>query len=76
MLAANAEVAAKLTALMQSTIDRGRSTAGEAQKNEFELSLPAGGGEPKRRKKNKNNASKPESERQREIALAADPAFD
>ena len=76
VLAANAEVAAKLTALMQSTIDRGRSTAGEAQKNEFELSLPAGGGEPKRRKKNKDNAGKPESERQREIALAADPSFD
>ncbi len=39
VLAANAEVAGKLTALMQSTIDRGRSTVGEAQRNEFELSL-------------------------------------
>jgi len=33
------EIATKLTVLMQSHIDRGRSTIGENQKNEFELSL-------------------------------------
>jgi hypothetical protein len=76
VLAANAEVAAKLTALMQSAIDRGRSTAGEAQKNDYELSVPTGGGEPRRRKKNKDNAGNLDGERQREIALAADPSFD
>ena len=42
VLAANAEVAAKLTALMQRCIDEGRSTPGPAQKNEFALSLSGG----------------------------------
>jgi len=38
----NAEIAAKLTALMQRYIAEGRSTPGAAQKNDFELSLAAG----------------------------------
>ncbi len=43
VLAANAEVAAKLTALMQRTIAEGRSTVGAAQKNEFNLTISARG---------------------------------
>ena len=39
VLAANPEVVAKLTALMQRYISEGRSTPGAAQKNDFELSL-------------------------------------
>lgn len=41
VLAENADIAAKLTALMQRYIDRGRSTPGKEQKNEFELTLEA-----------------------------------
>jgi arylsulfatase A-like enzyme len=40
--AANVEVVERLSKLMQSYIDRGRSTAGAAQQNEFELSLSFG----------------------------------
>jgi hypothetical protein len=43
VLAANAEVAAKLTALMQRTIAEGRSTVGAAQKNEFNLTISSRG---------------------------------
>jgi arylsulfatase A len=39
---ANGEVAQQLTKLMQKYIDRGRSTPGAAQKNEFDLSLKFG----------------------------------
>jgi arylsulfatase A-like enzyme len=42
VITANAEVAARLGALMQSYIDRGRSTPGEAQENEFRVSLEGG----------------------------------
>ena len=42
VLAANGEVAAKLTALMQRYIAEGRSTAGAAQKNDFDLSITRG----------------------------------
>jgi arylsulfatase A-like enzyme len=42
VLGANAEVAAKLTALMQRYIAAGRSTPGAAQKNDFELSIDSG----------------------------------
>ncbi|MEQ1859509.1 MAG: arylsulfatase [Chthoniobacteraceae bacterium] len=49
--AANHEVVAKLTTLMQGIIDRGRSAAGEAQKNDFALALPDGSGKAKRKKK-------------------------
>jgi arylsulfatase A-like enzyme len=41
VLTDNSEVAAKLTALMQKFIDQGRSTPGNKQKNEYELSLEA-----------------------------------
>ena len=52
VLGANAEIVAKLTALMQSYIDRGRSTVGEAQKNDFALSIEAkAGGKGKKAKK-------------------------
>jgi len=54
VLAEQAEVAAQLTALMQRYIETGRSTPGEAQKNEFALSLPDGS--PKKKKKNKPKA--------------------
>lgn len=49
VLAANPEVVAKLTGLLQSYIDRGRSTPGEAQKNEFDLELE--GGKPRKKGK-------------------------
>ena len=39
VIAANAEISAKLSALMQNYIDRGRSTAGGTQRNEAGLSL-------------------------------------
>ena len=39
LLSANADTAVRLTSLMQSYIDRGRSTPGAPQKNEFALSL-------------------------------------
>src|SRR5688500_6830003 len=42
VLAANSEIAAKLTALMQRYVAEGRSTPGAAQKNDFNLSLDGG----------------------------------
>ena len=56
--ASRGEVSAKLTALMQIYIDRGRSTPGPAQKNEFDLELWDGQGtekEDRRRKHKKGN---------------------
>jgi arylsulfatase A-like enzyme len=78
VLAANADVGAKLTALMQRYIDNGRSTAGAAQKNDFDLSITGGETEGKRKKKNQKAAAagKSEAERAREMALAADASFD
>jgi arylsulfatase A-like enzyme len=78
ILAANAEVAAKLTALMQGYITNGRSTAGAAQKNEFDISITGGDGGGKGKKKGRKAAvgGKPEAERAREMALAADASFD
>ena len=74
VLAANAEVAAKLTALMQRYIAQGRSTPGVAQKNEFDLSID---GEAKGKRKKKTDAAvKSPAERAREMALAADASFD
>lgn len=43
VLAANAEVAARLTALMRRILDEGRSTPGPAQRNDHVLSLPGRG---------------------------------
>jgi len=78
VLAANAEVAGKMTALMQGYIANGRSTVGAAQKNDFDLSIT--GGESKGNRKNKGQkaeaAGKSEAERVREMALAADASFD
>ncbi len=48
---ANAEVAGRLEKLMQSYFDRGRSTPGSAQKNEFELPF----GKSAAKKQNKKN---------------------
>lgn len=56
VLAENTEVATKLTALMQGIIERGRSTPGETQKNDFALALPDGSG--KAKKKNKEKGKK------------------
>ena len=39
VLSANAQIATRLTGLMQTWIDRGRSTPGAAQVNDFELSI-------------------------------------
>ncbi len=74
VLAANAEVAAKLTKLMQRYITNGRSTAGPAQKNDFDLSIY--GTEIKKDRGKKNKTSKTEAERTREMALADDASFD
>jgi len=72
VLSANAKVAAKLAALMQSYIDRGRSTIGTAQKNDFALSISGD----KRKSQRKGKNKKAELEREREVALAMDPSFD
>lgn len=80
VLAANAEVATKLTALIERYISEGRSTPGAAQKNEFDLSIgeATNGKKGKKAKKGKSAdaGGKSEAERAREIALAADPSFD
>lgn len=77
VLAANAEVATKLAALMQRYIAEGRSTAGVAQKNEFNLSI-TGESKAKRKKRGKKAeaAVKSRAERVREMALAVDISFD
>ena len=49
--AANEEVVKRLTRLMQSYIDRGRSTPGAVQKNEFALSVSFGGKDSKKKKR-------------------------
>ena len=75
VLAANTEVTAKLTTLMQGYITNGRSTVGTAQKNEFDLSIDAD--KPKvKGKGKKNKTAKTEAERTREMARAADASFD
>ena len=51
---ANTEVARRLEKLLQSYIDRGRSTPGPVQKNEFEL--PFGKSAAKKRNKEKNSS--------------------
>jgi arylsulfatase A-like enzyme len=53
VLPANPSVAAQLTALMQSYIERGRSTPGVKQVNDFELSLAVGDVKGKRNNKGK-----------------------
>ena len=74
VLAANGEVATKLTTLMQGYIENGRSTPGIAQKNDFDLSITGGN---KGKRKNKAEAAlKPPAERAREMALAVDASFD
>ena len=50
----NKEVAAELQQLLQGYIDKGRSTPGPAQKNEFDFDLEKSG-DKKRNKKNKKN---------------------
>ena len=80
VLATNSEVAAKLTTLMRRHINEGRSTPGEAQKNDFALSIDESnkGKKGKKTKKGKSAdaGGKSEAERAREMALAADPSFD
>jgi hypothetical protein len=78
VLAANGEVAAKMTTLMQGYITNGRSTVGPVQKNDFDLAITAGESKGKRKKKEKKTeaAVKSPVERAREMALAADASFD
>lgn len=52
VLAANAEVATKLTALMQHYIANGRSTPGVAQENDFDLSITDEATGKRKKKKN------------------------
>ncbi|MEC9093249.1 MAG: arylsulfatase, partial [Planctomycetota bacterium] len=52
---ANKEVVGRLATLMQSYIDRGRSTTGPVQKNEFQLSLDFSTARPKKRIKKKKS---------------------
>ena len=68
VLAANPEVVAKLTALMQRYIDNGRSTAGAAQKNDFDLSLTSARAKGKRN--NKGQRRKPKQDKDAETAKA------
>ena len=54
VIQANPQVVTRLTTLMQSYIDRGRSTPGPAQKNDFAMSLSFGkDGDKKKKRKNK-----------------------
>ena len=53
---ANVEVFQRLSKLMQSYIDRGRSTAGAKQKNDFQLTLFSNGGRKKDKKKGKKES--------------------
>ena len=80
VLAANAEIATKLTALMQRHISEGRSTPGAAQKNDFALSIEEAdkGKKGKKGKKAKSagGGGKSEADRAKEMALAADASFD
>ena len=77
VLAAQADVAAKLTALAQRTITEGRSTPGAAQKNDFDLSIDgAKTGKKGKKAKTATLEGKSDAERAREIALAANPSFD
>ena len=61
-----------------SAFANGRSTAGPAQKNNFDLSITGGEGKGKRKKKDKKAeaALKSPAERAREMVLAADASFD
>jgi len=70
VLAANPDVVATLTALMQRYITEGRSTAGPAQKNDVEMSVEESGGG--KRKKGKKAGKKSRED----VALALDPEFD
>ncbi len=56
VLTANSEVAAKMTVLMQDYINKGRSTPGVAQKNDFDLSI-TGQMKGKRKRSQKSDAS-------------------
>jgi len=77
VLAANVEVAMKMTALMQGYIANGRSTVGPAQKNDFDLSITGESKGKRKKKKQKVEAAvKSPAERAREMALAADASFD
>lgn len=80
VLAEQAEIATKLTALMKKYITDGRSTPGAVQKNEFDLSIDEatkrGKGKNGKKAKAVNSSSKSEPERAREMALAADASFD
>jgi arylsulfatase A len=77
VLAANEEVVAKLTALMQRYIAEGRSTSGVAQKNDFDLSITSEGkGKRKKKDKKAEAAVKLPAERAQKMALAADASFD
>jgi len=76
VLAANAELAQRMTTLMQGYIANGRSTAGPAQKNDFDLSIDT---ENKAKRKTGKKAAavlKSAAERAHEMALAADASFD
>ena len=51
--AENEDVVKRLASLMQSYIDRGRSTPGAVQKNEFDLSVSFGGKDSKKKRRRK-----------------------
>ncbi len=56
VIAAHPEVATRLAALMQGAIDRGRSTPGADQKNDYALSIGGDSGNPKGGKKGRKAA--------------------
>ena len=60
VIAANDGVTAKLTALMQSWIDQGRSTAGAAQKNDYPLTIQSRAGQGKGKRKGEKSQTRPE----------------
>jgi len=75
---AHPEVVGRLTTLLKKYIDEGRSTAGAPQRNEVPISVgkPAGGDGKKRKTRKGQATGAADGECARDVALAADPAFD
>jgi arylsulfatase A-like enzyme len=61
VLAANPEIAEKMTTLMQNYIDKGRSTPGVAQKNDYPLSIDSTAKKPKKNGKKAKDVSRNDS---------------
>jgi len=76
VLAANAEIARRMTTLMQAYITNGRSNAGPAQKNDFDLSIDPEKNSKRKKGRKATAVLKSPAVREHEMALAADASFD